>query len=370
MGQSVAVTWIWDGHNDFAWEMRRLAWYDLDRYPFDQPIPELHTDLPRLRAGGVGAQFWSVYVPCSYQGPAAVTATLDQVGFVRRLVERYPDDLVLATSAGQVEAATEAGRLACLMGMEGGHQIDESLDVLAAMRALGVRYLTLTHNENVPWADSATDVPVLGGLSDFGRDIVRRMNSLGMFVDLSHVSADVMRDALDTTSAPVLFSHSSARAVCDNPRNVPDDVLGRLSGNGGVCMVTFVPRFVSQRVSDWHRGVLERVEAHGGDPRRLDEVDKWIEKARDDGTAPEATIDDVVAHCEHVRAVAGIEHIGIGGDYDGSAMLPRGLEDVSTYPGLLGALRATGWSAADIDALTHANVLRAMYDMESVAVDR
>jgi membrane dipeptidase len=346
MGQSVAVTWIWDGHNDFAWEMRRLAGYDLDRYPFDQPIPELHTDLPRLRAGGVGAQFWSVYVPCSYQGERAVTATLDQVGFVRRLVERYPDDLVLAISAAQVEAATEAGRLACLMGMEGGHQIDGSLDVLAAMHALGVRYLTLTHNENVSWADSATDVPVLGGLSDFGRGIVRRLNSLGMFIDLSHVSSDVMRDALDTTNAPILFSHSSARAVCDNPRNVPDDVLARLPGNGGVCMVTFVARFVSQQVWDWYQG-----------PRT----------ARD---APVATIDDVVAHCGHVRDVAGIEHVGIGGDYDGSATLPDGLDDVSTYPRLLDALRDDGWSKADLDALAHGNVLRAMHDMESVSVRR
>jgi membrane dipeptidase len=323
-----------------------------------------------LRAGNVGAQFWSVYAPCTYQGERAVTATLDQMAFVRRLVERHPDDLSLATRADQVAAAVESGRIACLMGMEGGHQINDSLDVLGAMHALGVRYMTLTHNENVSWADSATDVPVLDGLSEFGRTVVRRMNSLGMFVDLSHVSPDVMRDALDTTLAPVLFSHSSARALCDNPRNVPDDVLARLPGKGGVCMVTFVSKFVSQRVSDWHRELLAELEAHGGDPRKLDEVDTWIAKARDESTAPEASIDDVVAHCEHVREVAGIEHVGLGGDYDGTAMLPRGLEDVSTYPRLLEALRATGWSAADLDALTHANVLRAMYDMESVAVDQ
>jgi membrane dipeptidase len=190
-----------------------------------------------------------------------------------------------------------------------------------------------------------------------------------MFVDLSHVSPDVMRDALDTTRAPVLFSHSSARALCDNPRNVPDDVLALLPGNGGVCMVTFVPKFVSQRVSDWHRAQLAELEARGGDPRKLDEVDEWIAKAREQGTAPEASVDDVVAHCEHVRELAGIEHVGLGGDYDGTATLPCGLEDVSTYPHLLEGLRATGWSAADLDALTHANVLRAMHDMESAAVD-
>jgi membrane dipeptidase len=365
--QSERVTWIWDGHNDYAWEMRGLAAYDLDRYPFDQPIPALHTDLPRLHSGGVGAQFWSVFVPCSYQGERAVTATLEQITFVRRLVERYPDDLCLARGAAQVEAAASAGKVACLMGMEGGHQIADSLDVLSAMHTLGVRYLTLTHNENVSWADSATDVRVVGGLSDFGRTVVRHMNALGMFVDLSHVSADVMHDALDTTNAPIIFSHSSARALCDHPRNVPDDVLGRLSGNGGICMVTFVPRFVSQPVWDWYQGLLEEIETAGGDRRDSDEIHRRTQAARAAGKAPSATIDDVVAHCSHVREIVGIEHVGIGGDYDGSATLPDGLEDVSTYPRLLDALRDKGWSEADLDGLAHGNVLRAMHEMESVA---
>jgi membrane dipeptidase len=341
------VTWIWDGHNDYAWEMRKRG-YDLAAHPFDQPVPELQTDLPRLRMGGVGAQFWSVFVPCSYQGSAAVTATLEQIAFIRRLTEQYPDDLMLATSAAHVESAVETGRIACLMGMEGGHQIDASLEVLTAMFTLGVRYLTLTHNDNVPWADSATDMRAVGGLNEFGRTVVSTMNRLGMFVDLSHVSAEVMRDALDATAAPVVFSHSSSLAVCDHPRNVPDEILARLPANGGVCMVTFVPGFVSQQVREWVR-------------MRPDEVD-------DDGTAPKATLDHVVEHCEHVREVAGIEHIGLGGDYDGTATLPRGLGDVSGYPRLLDALRANRWSDSDLDALAHGNVLRAMRDMESVAV--
>src|SRR3954470_11219021 len=218
--------WVIDGHNDLAWAMRDLAAYDLDAVDLASGEPRLQTDLPRLRAGGVGAQFWSVFVPCELSGGDAVAAPLEQIDFVDRLVERYPDTLARARTADDVEAAVASGRIASLMGMEGGHSIGESLAVLRQMQALGVRYMTLTHNENTSWADSATDTPVLGGLSEFGRAVVREMNRIGMFVDLSHVSADVMRDALDETTAPVIFSHSSARSVCDVVRNVPDDVLG------------------------------------------------------------------------------------------------------------------------------------------------
>ena len=231
------------------------------------------------------------------------------------------------------------------MGAEGGHQIDESLGTLRMLHRLGVRYLTLTHNDNNPWADSATDEPVHHGLTGFGREVVAEMNRIGMLVDLSHVSADVMHQALDVSTAPVIFSHSSARAVCDHPRNVPDDVLARLAGNGGVCMVTFVPHFVRQEVRDWL----------GVDVPR-DEADLPT------GEAPRATIEDVVAHVEHVREVAGVEHVGLGGDYDGTPALPVGLEDVSGYPRLLQALADRGWSETDLAGLTCRNVLRTMRD--------
>ena len=240
-----------DGHNDLAWEARERVAYDWSRLDVSRRGCPTHTDLPRLRDGGVGAQFWSVFVPADLPGDAAVTATLEQVDAVLAMTARYPADLALATTRADVERAWSQGRIASLLGAEGGHSIDSSLGTLRMLHALGVRYLTLTHNDNVPWADSATDEPVLGGLSPFGREVVREMNRLGMLVDLSHVSADTMRDALDVTEAPVLFSHSSARAVCDHPRNVPDDVLERLAGNGGVCMVTFVPTFVSPAVRAW-----------------------------------------------------------------------------------------------------------------------
>lgn len=237
---------IVDGHNDLPYELRELVNYDLAAYDIGQRQSRTHTDLVRLAEGGVGAQFWSVFVPSSWAGERAVTATLEQVDVVRRMVQRYPDRMVLATTEADVRTAWREGKLASLMGAEGGHSIDCSLAVLRSLHALGVRYLTLTHNDNVPWADSATDVAVLGGLNDFGREVVAELNRLGMLVDLSHVSPDTMRDALAVTKSPVVFSHSSARAVCDSPRNVPDDVLRTLSGNGGVCMVTFVPYFVSE----------------------------------------------------------------------------------------------------------------------------
>jgi membrane dipeptidase len=357
-----APIYVIDGHNDLPWAMRQLNGYDLDAADLAAGEPRLQTDIPRLRRGGVGAQFWSVFVPCSLAGQSAVTATLEQIDFVKTLMQRYPNDLSFATTASEVETAVRAGRVASLMGMEGGHSIDSSLGTLRMMHELGVRYLTLTHNENVDWADSATDTPALGGLSDFGRDVVREMNRIGMFVDLSHVSADVMRDALATTSAPVIFSHSSARALCDVTRNVPDDVLQRLPDNGGVCMVTFVPMFTSQRVADWYEECLRLVEERGGDRRKFQDVDPVIRERLDD--APTCTADDVADHVEHVRDVAGIDHVGLGSDYDGVTFYPELMPDVSSFPVLLDVLRDRGWSEPELAKLAHANVLRATRAME------
>jgi membrane dipeptidase len=357
---------VLDGHNDLLWAAREKVDYDFARLELtDSKTCQAlgtHTDLPRLRAGGVAAQFWSVFVPATLTGGAAVTATLEQIDAAHTMIARYADQLALATTVEDVERAWQTGRIASLMGAEGGHQIDESLGTLRMLHRIGVRYLTLTHNDNVPWADSATDEPVLGGLSDFGGEVVAEMNRIGMLVDLSHVSADVMRQALDISSSPVIFSHSSARALCDHPRNVPDDVLARLAGNGGVCMVTFVPRFVNQEVRDWDEQARQIGIEEGIDPHDEDAEDEFLERYRSEHASPTATLLDVVTHIEHVREVAGIEHIGLGGDYDGVGELPTGLEDVSGYPRLLAALADRGWSDADLARLTCRNVLRAMGD--------
>jgi membrane dipeptidase len=357
--------YVLDGHNDLPWAIRDLCSYDLARADLAAPVPDLQTDIGRLRAGGVGAQFWSVFVPCSLTGGAAVTATLEQIDFVHAMVARYPDAFSLATSASDVEAAVAGGRIASMMGMEGGHSIDESLATLRMMHRLGVRYMTLTHNENVPWADSATDEPVVGGLTDFGREVVAEMNRIGMFVDLSHVSADVMRDALDVARAPVIFSHSGARAVCDINRNVPDDVLVRLPDNGGVCMVAFVSIFVAQHWADWYQETLDQVEAAGGDRRRFADIDPALEKRfAEDPPAP-CTVAHLADQVDHVRAVAGVDHVGLGGDYDGASVFPVRMGDVAGYPLLFDELRSRGWSETDLAQLGHGNVLRAMREMEA-----
>ncbi len=349
-----------DGHNDLPYAARELTSYDWGCLDVGRGGTPTHTDIPRLRTGGVGAQFWSVFVPAELQGDGAVAATLEQVDAVHELVRRYPADLALATSRADVEQARSRGRIASLMGAEGGHSIDSSLGTLRMLFALGVRYLTLTHNHNVPWADSATDEPDLGGLSPFGREVVREMNRLGMLVDLSHVSADTMRDALDVAEAPVVFSHSSARAVCDHPRNVPDDVLRRLPANGGICMVTFVPKFVSPAARDWDLEAAEAAADLGISSSDYPSYAAFTAERRRTHPAPVATVADVVAHCEHVREVAGIEHIGLGGDYDGVDVQPEGLEDVSGYPHLLAALADRGWSDGDLAALAGGNALRVL----------
>jgi len=367
IGPLLARQPVIDGHNDLLWEARKQVGYDFDRLDVGAGGTPTHTDLPRLVKGGVGGQFWSVYVPTSLAGEAAVTATLEQVDGVHRMVERYADRLALATTADEVEAAWRDGRIASLLGAEGGHSIDCSLGTLRMLFDLGVRYLTLTHNDNTPWADSATDDPAVYGLSAFGVEVVREMNRLGMMVDLSHVAPATMRAALDATEAPVIFSHSSARAVTDHPRNVPDDVLARLARNGGVCMVTFVPAFVNPECAVWALQARDAMLAEG-----IDRHDSAAQEAFRAGWSrlhpePTATLADVVAHCEHVREVAGIDHIGLGGDYDGVDRLPDGLEDVTGYPRLLAALASRGWSEDDLGRLAHGNILRVMRVVEAAA---
>ncbi|WP_460755799.1 dipeptidase [Myceligenerans cantabricum] len=359
---------VWDGHNDLAWEARDQTGYDWSALDIGAGTSgRTHTDVARLRAGGVGAQFWSVYAPSDLPGSAAVTATLEQIDAVRRLVATWPDTFALALTADEVEKAWAAGRIASLMGAEGGQAIDSSLGTLRMLYELGVRYMTLTHNHNTPWADSATDEPRHGGLSEFGAGVVREMNRLGMLVDLSHVSADTMRAALDVTEAPVMFSHSSARAVCDVPRNVPDDVLARLGDNGGLCMVTFVPGFVSPAVGDWHAAAAAAARAQGIDPAGIPEYRAFTDEWKVAHPMPPTTLDDVVAHIEHVRDVAGPDHVGLGGDYDGAGGFAPGIEDVSGYPNLLAALAERGWSDADLAKLTSGNMLRVLHGAECAA---
>ncbi|MGW2822340.1 dipeptidase [Streptomyces sp. NPDC001443] len=356
-----------DGHNDLPWALREQVRYDLDARDIAAPqSAHLHTDIPRLREGGVGAQYWSVYVRSDL--PDAVPSTLEQIDCVRQLLDRHPADLRRALTAADMEAARAEGRIASLMGAEGGHSIANSLGTLRGLYDLGVRYLTLTHNDNVAWADSATDKPAVGGLSAFGREVVREMNRLGMLVDLSHVAATTMRDALDTSSAPVIFSHSSARAVCDHPRNIPDDVLERLPANGGVAMVTFVPKFVLQAAVDWTVAADANMRAHGF--HHLDTTAEAMRVHRafeEDNPRPVATVATVADHLDHMREVAGIDHLGIGGDYDGTAFTPDGLNDVSGYPNLIAELLDRGWSRSDLAKLTWQNSVRVLGAAEDVS---
>lgn len=358
-----------DGHNDLPWAMRQQAGYDLDAVDLtDDQRSRLHTDFDRLREGGVGAQFWSVYVRSDYAGDQAVSATLEQIDFVRTLTERYPDHLRLALTSEDMETARREDRIASLMGAEGGHSINSSMATLRTLHQLGVRYLTLTHNDNVPWADSATDKPEHGGLTAFGEEVVREMNRLGMLVDLSHVSVDTMRDALRVSEAPVIFSHSSSRAVCDHPRNIPDEVLAQLPANGGVAMVTFVPKFVLPAAIAWSCTADENMRAHGFHPLETTPEAMACHRAFEAGhPRPTATAATIADHLDHMRQVAGIDHLGLGGDYDGTAFTPAGLEDVSGYPNLIAELLGRGWSQADLAKLTWHNAVRVLRDAEAVA---
>ncbi|WP_328721347.1 dipeptidase [Streptomyces sp. NBC_00247] len=367
----LAVHPVVDGHNDLPWALREQTGYDLNARDIAQDQRGLlHTDLPRLRAGGVGAQFWSVYVRSDLSGDDAVSATLEQIDIVGEMQTRYPAHLRRALTADDMEAARTEGRIASLMGAEGGHSINNSLATLRALHTLGVRYMTLTHNDNLDWADSATDVARLGGLSEFGREVVREMNRCGMLVDLSHVSPGTMRDAIATSEAPVVFSHSSARAVCDHPRNVPDDVLLSLRDNGGVAMATFVPKFVLPDAVEWTLAADRNMREHG--LHHLDTSPQAMrihEDFEEANPRPVATVVTIADHLDHMREVAGVDHIGVGGDYDGTAFLPEGLEDVSGYPNLIAELLRRNWSEADLAKLTWHNAVRVLRDAEAVARD-
>jgi membrane dipeptidase len=358
-----------DGHNDYPWALREKSpGRDLNVLDIRQSQPSLMTDIARLRAGGVGGQFWSVYVPSTMQGKEAVRATLEQIDVVHRMVAKYPDTLVLARTADDVERAFKAGKIGSMIGMEGGHSIDSSLATLRMMHTLGAGYMTLTHSKNVPWADSATDKPVLGGLSPFGEQVVGEMNRLGMLVDLSHVSADTMADAIRVSRAPVIFSHSSARGVCGHPRNVPDEILKQLPENGGVVMVTFVPSFIAPaggaNYAEEYAMFSKLQEQHASQPEKLRAA---VAEYRKTHPAPKATLSMVADHIDHIRKVAGIDHIGLGGDFDGIDSVIEGLEDVSKYPALTAELLRRSYSDDDVKKILGLNILRVMRKAEAVA---
>ncbi|HET7569848.1 MAG TPA: dipeptidase [Gammaproteobacteria bacterium] len=376
----LTTTPLIDGHNDLPWEIRtkfgNVGNINLDadtsnlRIKTDNGTREmsLDTDIPRLRAGHLGAQFWSVWIPPKFAGPKAVEMTLEQIDLVRNMVARYPQTFEMAYTADDIERIHKAGRIACLIGIEGGHQIDNSLAVLREMYALGARYMTLTHWKNTAWADSANDKPVHHGLTKFGRAVVHEMNRLGMLVDLSHVSPDTMRDALETSEAPVIFSHSGVRALVDNPRDVPDDVLRMVAKNHGIVMVNFYPPFVSKAVNEWsarHAGAVARFqELYSGQPDRAGAaLDKW-EHAH---PRPKATIGMVADQIEHIRKVAGIESVGIGSDFDGIGTTPKGLDGVDKYPALFEELARRGWTDEELADLAGRNLLRVMRQAEKVA---
>ena len=361
-----------DGHNDLPWEYRErvknhLAQLDLrqDQSHLDKP---LHTDIARLHQGHLGAQFWSVYVPVTLKGADAVQATIEQIDVVHRLVATYPDVFETARTADDIVRIHKSGRIASMIGVEGGHSINNSLAVLRLFYDAGARYMTLTHSANNDWADSATDMPHLDGLSPFGKQVIAEMNRLGMLVDLSHVSPATMHDALDATKAPVIFSHSSARALTNHARNVPDDVLARLKDNGGVVMITFVPGFISEKVRVWNAeesAATERFKTlYQGQPAmQKSEMDKW----RAANPVPVATVSDIADHIEHVMKIAGEDHVGIGSDFDGITSTPVDATSVADYPKVFSELLRRGHTDEQLKKLAGLNVLRVMRQAEAVA---
>jgi len=356
---------IFDGHNDLPWVIREEFGSDVEGYDISVRA-QFDTDIPRLRAGNVGTQFWSVFVPSSLSPAEAMRAQLEQIDIARRVIGLYPETFAFATSVADIRAASEQGRIASLLGIEGGHTIGNSLGVLRSYFDLGVRYMTLTHFNSNDWADSATDTARHEGLTEFGREVVREMNRMGMIVDLSHVSAATMNDALDTTEAPVMFSHSSARTLTDHVRNVPDNVLQRVAANGGVVMVTFIPEYVNEKRREWADGLIPITMNLSSDAEQdLAEA----EYRATHGEPPTATLSDVADHIDYVAKVAGHDHVGIGGDYYGASGddLVVGLEDVSRYPDLIAELVSRGWSDEDLEKLTRGNMLRVFAAVEEVS---
>jgi membrane dipeptidase len=374
-----------DGHNDLPWEIRErfggVAGVDLasslaklPRKPgSDEDQSTLQTDLPRLHAGHVGGQFWSVWIPPTVTGPAAVKMTIEQIDLVHAMAARYPKDLEMAYSADDIVRAHKAGRIASLIGIEGGHQIDNSMAALRQMYAIGARYMTLTHTSNIDWADAATDTPKHHGLTPFGRAVVHEMNRLGMLVDLSHVSPETMKAALAATSAPVMFSHSGARALDDHPRNVPDDVLELVARNHGVVMVNFYPGYVSEESAHWDAdraaektrlGAPPYAGLYVGQPERAKAALAEWDRLH---PPPKVTIAMVADHIEHIRKVAGIDNVGLGSDFDGIPSTPQGLDGVDKFPALLQELARRGWTDAELAKVAGGNVLRVLREAEAVA---
>lgn len=371
----LARTPLIDGHNDLPWAIRGDHGGDLAALDLDSDTralqPPLHTDIPRLRQGRVGAQFWSVYVPASLKGLAATEVTFEQIDLARRMIARYPRAFEFADSADDIVRIHRAGRIASMFGMEGGEAINNNLALLREFRAAGVLYMTLTHAQNTDWVDSATDAPRHGGLTPFGEEVIREMNRIGMLVDLSHVSADAMRDAIRVSAAPVIFSHSSAFALTPHPRNVPDDVLDLVRANGGVVMVNFNAPFVSEPMRQWsatRSGEERRLQAlHPGDPEAARAaLDQWTAA----NPPPRVSVGDLADHIEHIARVAGRDHVGIGSDYDGVSYLPEGMGGVEAYPTLFAELIRRGWSESDLAKLAGGNLLRALRAAERVAARR
>lgn len=360
-----------DGHNDVPIAYRGRVGYRLSAMDFwntraaQRPM---HTDIERLRAGRVGGQFWSVYVGANQPEPTSVLQTMEQIDFVYRLIDKYPDQFGLALTADDVEREFAGGKIASLIGIEGGHSIGNSLGALRQFYSLGARYMTLTHSRTLDWADSGTDEAKNGGLTEFGREVIREMNWLGMMVDLSHVSAMTMSHALDVTVAPVIFSHSSARYVADHPRNAPDSILHRLKNNNGLIMVTFVPDFVSNEVYAHTQATsAEQARLRALYPEQADKVQEGMLAWNEANPAPRATLSQVADHIEHIRNLIGAEHVGIGGDYDGIRSLPDGLGDVSTYPDLFAELIRRGFTDDELKKIAGLNLLRVMRDVEQVS---
>lgn len=360
-----------DGHNDLPWAIRQSYGNDVHGVDLTTDLSmstRLHTDIPRLREGGVGGQFWSVYVSANMSQLEAAKATFEQIDTVKRIIGAHPEVFEMATTADDIVRIHRQGKIASLIGMEGGYSIDDSLGLLREFRRAGALYMTLTHSKSTNWADAGTDAPKWGGLNAFGEEVVKEMNRIGMMVDLSHVSAETMKDAIRVSEAPVIFSHSSALGVTGHPRNVPDDVLGLMASNGGIVMVTFVPGFINEQVREWgaNRAAQQarRNSLHPGDPERVRrELAEWVAA----NPVPRATLDDVVAHIQYVRDKAGIDHVGLGGDFDGVDSLPVGVEAVDAYPRILAELIKRGWTDADIRKLTGENMLRVMRGVEAVA---